>query len=106
MLGMRVALGQGKVPKDKAQPLPQPSLNLLDDGIVFGDSVGGNMAAVLTLLAKERQGPTLALQVLFYPVTDAGMDTASYQRYGGGTRGDLGRRWDFDAYRRPGLSQR
>src|SRR5258705_4302792 len=33
MLSMRVALGQGKVPKDKAQPILQPSLNLLDDGI-------------------------------------------------------------------------
>src|SRR6266566_369743 len=33
MLSMRVALGQGKVPKDKAQPIPQPSLDLLDDGI-------------------------------------------------------------------------
>src|SRR6266581_9440346 len=33
MLSMRVALGQGKVPKDKAQPIPQPSLNLFDDGI-------------------------------------------------------------------------
>src|SRR5438309_1781620 len=33
MLSMRVALGQGKVPKDKAQPIPQTSLNLLDNGI-------------------------------------------------------------------------
>src|SRR5438034_9559055 len=33
MLSMPVALGQGKVPKDKAQPIPQTSLNLLDDGI-------------------------------------------------------------------------
>ena len=33
MLSMRVALGQGKVPKDKAQPITQTSLNLLDDGI-------------------------------------------------------------------------
>src|SRR3954465_13939563 len=33
MLSMWVALGQGKVPKDKAQPIPQTSLNLLDDGI-------------------------------------------------------------------------
>src|SRR6266849_3306348 len=33
MLSMRVALSQGKVPKDKAQPIPQTSLNLLDDGI-------------------------------------------------------------------------
>src|SRR6266571_1746582 len=33
MLSMRVALGQRKVPEDKAQPIPQTSLNLLDDGI-------------------------------------------------------------------------
>src|SRR6266550_4806367 len=33
MLSMRVALRQGKVPKDKAQPIPQTSLNLFDDGI-------------------------------------------------------------------------
>src|SRR6266516_6505979 len=33
MLSMGVALGQGKVPKDKAQPIPQTSLNLFDDGI-------------------------------------------------------------------------
>src|SRR5579859_478979 len=33
MLSMRVALGQGKVPKDKAQPIPQTSLNLLDYGV-------------------------------------------------------------------------
>src|SRR5438046_1940091 len=33
MLSMRVALGEGKVPKDKAQPIPQTSLNLLDDGV-------------------------------------------------------------------------
>src|SRR5229473_5677522 len=33
MLGIRVALAQGKVPKDKAQPIPQTSLNLFDDGI-------------------------------------------------------------------------
>src|SRR6266516_3522445 len=35
MLSMGVALGQGKVPKDKAQPIPQTSLNLFDDGIGF-----------------------------------------------------------------------
>src|ERR1700726_2269450 len=33
MLSMRVALAQGKVSKDKAQPIPQPSLDLLDDWI-------------------------------------------------------------------------
>lgn len=48
---------------------------------VAGDSVGGNMAAAVTLLAKERQGPTLRYQVLFYPVTDANFDTASYHQF-------------------------
>ncbi|MYQ98608.1 alpha/beta hydrolase fold domain-containing protein, partial [Streptomyces sp. SID6139] len=38
---------------------------------VAGDSVGGNMSAALTLMAKERGGPALVQQVLFYPVTDA-----------------------------------
>lgn len=39
---------------------------------IVGDSVGGNMAAAVTLLTKERQGPKLVYQVLFCPVTDAG----------------------------------
>jgi len=39
---------------------------------VAGDSVGGNMTAV-TLLSKERGGPDILLQLLFYPVTDAGV---------------------------------
>jgi acetyl esterase len=51
---------------------------------VAGDSVGGNMATVLTLLAKERKGPKIAYQVLFYPVTDAGMDTQSYELFAEG----------------------
>ena len=37
---------------------------------VAGDSVGGNMAAAVTLLAKERGGPSIVFQLLFYPVTD------------------------------------
>jgi acetyl esterase len=41
---------------------------------VAGDSVGGNLTAALTLLAKERSGPELVAQVLFYPVTDARSD--------------------------------
>jgi acetyl esterase len=36
---------------------------------LVGDSVGGNMAAAVTLMAKERRGPKIAFQVLFYPVT-------------------------------------
>ncbi|AKB18231.1 MULTISPECIES: alpha/beta hydrolase [unclassified Methanosarcina] len=48
---------------------------------VAGDSVGGNMAAAVSLLAKERGGPKIVYQVLFYPVTDANFDTPSYQKY-------------------------
>lgn len=51
---------------------------------VAGDSVGGNMVAAVTLLAKERGGPKIRHQVLFYPVTDASMDTASYRQFAGG----------------------
>ncbi len=51
---------------------------------VAGDSVGGNMATVVALLAKERGGPRIAYQVLFYPVTDASFDTASYQQFATG----------------------
>ena len=48
---------------------------------VAGDSVGGNMAIAVTLLAKERGGPALAFQLLFYPVTDAAFDTPSYREF-------------------------
>ena len=41
-----------------------------------GDSVGGNMTAALTLMAKERGDVDARAQVLFYPVTDATFDTA------------------------------
>lgn len=51
---------------------------------VAGDSVGGNMAAAVTMLAKERGGPNIIFQVLFYPVTDANFDTPSYQQFATG----------------------
>jgi acetyl esterase/lipase len=44
---------------------------------VAGDSVGGNMAAVLTLMAEGRGDVRFIQQSLYYPVTDAAMDTAS-----------------------------
>jgi acetyl esterase/lipase len=49
---------------------------------VAGNSVGGNMAAALTLMAKDRNGPKISYQVLFIPATDASVDTESYQTYG------------------------
>ena len=51
---------------------------------IVGDSVGGNMAAAVTLMAKERRGPKIDLQVLFYPVTDCDFDTASYATFANG----------------------
>ena len=48
---------------------------------VVGDSVGGNLAAALTLLAKERKRPSIKFHVLFYPVTDANFETPSYIKY-------------------------
>jgi acetyl esterase len=51
---------------------------------VAGDSVGGNMTAAVTLLSRERGGPVIRLQLLFYPVTDAAFDTASYHQFAEG----------------------
>ncbi|GGQ11544.1 alpha/beta hydrolase [Streptosporangium pseudovulgare] len=51
---------------------------------VAGDSVGGNMSAALTLMAKERGDVPLVQQVLFHPVTDASFDTPSYHRFAAG----------------------
>ncbi|MFE6524920.1 alpha/beta hydrolase [Streptomyces sp. NPDC057794] len=66
---------------------------------VAGDSVGGNMAAAVTLMAKERGGVSLVQQVLFYPVTDASFDTGSYHQFATGyfLRRD-GMQWFWDQY--------
>jgi acetyl esterase len=66
---------------------------------VAGDSVGGNMAAAVTLMAKQRSGPNIAFQVLFYPVTDSGFDTPSYIQFADGpwlTKRAM--EWFWDAY--------
>ncbi|GAA4846434.1 alpha/beta hydrolase [Pseudonocardia benzenivorans] len=66
---------------------------------VAGDSVGGNMTAALTLLAKERGDVRFAAQLLFYPVTDANFDTGSYERYDTGYfLHREGMRWFWDQY--------
>jgi acetyl esterase len=45
---------------------------------VGGDSAGGNLAAVVSQMARDRGGPSLAFQLLVYPVTDGACDTRSY----------------------------
>ncbi|MCI2423011.1 alpha/beta hydrolase [Saccharopolyspora sp. K220] len=66
---------------------------------VAGDSVGGNMTAALTLMAKERGDVPLVQQVLFYPVTDANFDTPSYHQFAEGyfLRRDA-MQWFWDQY--------
>jgi acetyl esterase/lipase len=66
---------------------------------VAGDSVGGNMAAALTIMAKERGDVPLVQQVLFYPVTDAAFDTGSYRQFATGyfLRRDA-MQWFWDQY--------
>jgi acetyl esterase len=51
---------------------------------VAGNSVGGNMTAALALMTKDKNGPKIALQVLFIPATDASVDTNSYHEFGTG----------------------
>jgi acetyl esterase len=66
---------------------------------VAGDGVGGAMAAAVTLLAQEHRGLRLRSQVLFYPVTSAQMDTASYTTFAQGyglTRAAM--QWFWHAY--------
>jgi acetyl esterase len=48
---------------------------------VAGDSVGGNMTAAITIMAKQRGGPAIAAQLLYYPVTNANFDTGSYLQF-------------------------
>ncbi|ATL25924.1 alpha/beta hydrolase [Streptomyces formicae] len=47
--------------------------------VTAGDSSGGGLATVAALRARDRGGPEVALQVLIYPVLDAGEDTPSYR---------------------------
>ncbi|MBC8873647.1 MAG: alpha/beta hydrolase [Planctomycetes bacterium] len=51
---------------------------------VMGDSAGGNLAAVVALMARDRDGPPLAFQLLVYPITEFNFDTPSYRENGTG----------------------
>lgn len=66
---------------------------------VVGNSVGGNMAAVVALMAKEKGTPALRSQVLFWPVTNANFENASYDEFADGhflTKSMM--QWFWDAY--------
>jgi acetyl esterase len=66
---------------------------------VGGDSAGGNLAAAVTLLARERGEPEIDHQVLLYPVTDYDLDTESYRENAEGyllSRASM--RWYWERY--------
>ncbi|WP_227818275.1 alpha/beta hydrolase [Nitrogeniibacter aestuarii] len=66
---------------------------------VVGNSVGGNMAAVVAQMAKDKGTPALRAQVLFWPVTNANFENASYDEFARGhflTRSMM--KWFWDAY--------
>jgi acetyl esterase/lipase len=73
---------------------------------VAGESVGGNMTAALALMAKQRGDVTFVQQSLYYPVTDAAMNTDSYDQFATGyylSRASM--EWFWDAYA-PDLARR
>jgi len=66
---------------------------------VAGNSVGGNMAAVVALMAKDKGTPKLRFQALLWPVTDASFETASYNQFAQGhflTKPMM--QWFWDSY--------
>ena len=70
--------------------------------VVAGDSAGGNLAAVVALMARDRQGPALAGQALLGPVIDPACDTESYDTYAEGwfnTRANM--EWYWEQYLGP-----
>lgn len=66
---------------------------------IAGDSAGGNLAIAVTMAAKDRNGPKVDFQLLFYPVTDANFDTASYHEFAEGYFLERkGMMWFWDCY--------
>jgi acetyl esterase len=66
---------------------------------IAGNSVGGNMATVVAQMAKARGGPALRSQLLFWPVTNANFENASYDEFANGhflTKDMM--KWFWDAY--------
>lgn len=67
---------------------------------VSGDSAGGNLAAVVALMARDANGPDLCFQLLVYPVADYAFDTPSYSMWaeGAGILTAAGMEWFRDHY--------
>lgn len=66
---------------------------------IVGNSVGGNMATAVALMAKAKGTPALRAQVLFWPVTNANFENASYDEFANDhflTKGMM--KWFWDAY--------
>lgn len=67
--------------------------------VVVGDSVGGNLATAVAMMAQERNGPRIDRQVLFYPVTNADFETGSYREFATGHFLEReGMKWFWDCY--------
>ncbi len=66
---------------------------------IIGNSVGGNMTAVTTLMAKAKGGPQIKLQILMWPLVDADFETDSYQQFGEKRfLTDILMKWMYDLY--------
>ena len=66
---------------------------------VVGDSAGGNLAAAVCLKSRDESGPTIALQVLIYPVIEPNFETTSYHYFADGfglTRANM--QWFWEQY--------
>ncbi|MFE4498606.1 alpha/beta hydrolase [Rhodococcus sp. NPDC056743] len=74
--------------------------------IIAGDSAGGHLAAVASLISRDRGGPAVAAQVLIYPVIDADFETPSYREFAEGwfnTRAAM--TWYWEQYSPSGFSE-
>lgn len=66
---------------------------------IVGNSVGGNMSTVTTLMAKAKGGPHIKLQILMWPIVDASFETESYHQFGDKRfLTTPGMKWMYDMY--------
>ncbi|HEX7928881.1 MAG TPA: alpha/beta hydrolase [bacterium] len=67
--------------------------------VVMGDSAGGNLAAVVALMARDQGGPAIAQQVLIYPATHHDFSLPSVKKYGEGfLLTSIGMEWFWNHY--------